>query len=76
MKVGERGQVTIPREIRQRFGIDSQTKVEFAVGRGTIVLRKQSKKLNLAKQRGVCKDRLKELGYSSVDDYMESVRGR
>jgi len=31
MRVGERGQVTIPKEIRERFGFGPDTEVEFVV---------------------------------------------
>ena len=76
MKVGERGQVTIPKEIRVRFGIGADTEVEFQVLENNIVLKKAPKKLNLAKWKGRCRDSFGELGYSSVDEYMEDVRGR
>ncbi|MBV8708969.1 MAG: AbrB/MazE/SpoVT family DNA-binding domain-containing protein [Acidobacteriaceae bacterium] len=54
MKIGERGQITIPKEIRDQF---------------------ERKKLNLAKWRGKCARSLAELGYSSVDQFIEDVRG-
>jgi bifunctional DNA-binding transcriptional regulator/antitoxin component of YhaV-PrlF toxin-antitoxin module len=56
MKVGERGQVTIPQN-RDRFGIGPETEVEFsAVGR--------------------CARSFKKLGYSSVEQFIEDIRGR
>jgi AbrB family looped-hinge helix DNA binding protein len=76
MKVGERGQVTIPKEIRDRFGIGPETDVEFSIVEGAIVLRKTRKKLDLAKWKGRCARSFKELGYSSVDKYIEDIRGR
>jgi len=76
MKVGERGQVTIPKGIRERFGIGPETEVEFKIQRNTIVLKKTPKKLNLAKWKGRCGESFKELGYASVDKYIEDVRGR
>ena len=76
MKVGERGQVTIPKEIRERFGIGADTEVEFQVLENNIVLKKAPKKLNLAKWKGRCRDCFGELGYTSVDEFMEDVRGR
>jgi AbrB family looped-hinge helix DNA binding protein len=39
MKIGERGQVTIPKEIRERFGLGPETEVEFRVIGGSIVPR-------------------------------------
>jgi AbrB family looped-hinge helix DNA binding protein len=76
MKVGERGQVTIPKQIRERFGIGPETDVEFRVSRNTIVLEKKPKKLNLAKWKGHCRAGFAELGSASVDKFIEDLRGR
>jgi AbrB family looped-hinge helix DNA binding protein len=76
MKVGERGQVTIPKEIRNRFGIGPDTEVEFGVVESQIVLRKKPRKLNLKKWKGKCKDSFAELGIPSVDKFIEDIRGR
>jgi len=76
MKVGERGQVTIPKEIRNRFGISPETEVEFNIVENSIVLRKKPKKLNLKKWKGRCKESFAKLGYSSVDKFIEDIRGR
>jgi AbrB family looped-hinge helix DNA binding protein len=71
MKIGERGQVTIPKDIREQFGLGPETEVEFRVVGGSIVLKKAPKKLNLAKWRGRCGDAFAKLGYSSVDKFIE-----
>ena len=76
MKVGERGQVTIPKEIRERFGIGPETEVEFHIVKGAIVLRKTPKRLNLEKWKGRCRESFRKLGYTSVDEYVDDVRGR
>ena len=76
MKVGERGQVTIPREIRERFGIKPHGEVRFEVVDGQIVLMKAAGKSSIAKWRGRCKDSLSTLGYGSIDKYIHDVRGR
>ena len=39
MKIGERGRVTIPKEIRTRFGLGPETEVEFELQSGSIVLK-------------------------------------
>jgi AbrB family looped-hinge helix DNA binding protein len=65
MKVGKLGQITIPKEIRNQFGLAPETEVEFHVVAGAI-----------AKWRGYCADSFKELGYSSVDRFIEDIRGR
>ena len=76
MKVGERGQVTIPQEIRQRFGIGPNTAVEFRVVRGKIVLEKKPRQLNLRKWIGCCKGSLEELGFRTADEFLKDIRGR
>ena len=76
MRVGERGQVTIPKAIRERFGIGPEAEVEFRVVKDSIVLEKKGRKLNLNKWKGRCRRSFAELGYSSVDEFIEDVRGR
>lgn len=76
MRIGERGQVTIPKEIRDQFGLGPETEVEFRVMGGNIVLKKAPKKLNLAKWKGRCGDTFAKSGYSSVDKFIDDVRGR
>ena len=76
MKVGERGQVTIPKEIREKFGIRPNADVHFEVINGAIVLRKTARQSPIAKWRGRCKDSFTKLGYSSVDKFIDDVRGR
>lgn len=76
MKIGERGQVTIPKGIREQFRLGPDTEVEFSVVNGSIVLKKAPRKLNLAKWKGHCGDSFAKLGYRSVDKFIEDVRGR
>ncbi len=76
MKVGERGQVTIPKEIREKFGLGPNAEVEFHVIKGAIVLKKAPKKLQLDKWKGRCKSSFVELGHVSVDRFIDDVRGR
>jgi AbrB family looped-hinge helix DNA binding protein len=76
MKVGERGQVTIPKGIRDRFGIAPGSQVEFRVVHGSLVLRKAPRKLNLDRWNGRCGESLSELGLTSVEAFLEDIRGR
>jgi antitoxin PrlF len=47
MRVGEKGQVTIPKELRDELGIGAGTEVEFELGDdGTIRLRKTDGQLS------------------------------
>ena len=76
MKIGERGQVTIPKTIRDKFGLGPETEVEFIVVDGSIVLKKAPKLLDLAKWKGRARKSFAELGYSSVDEFVDDVRGQ
>jgi len=76
MKIGARGRVTIPKAIRDRFALSPETEVEFRVVKGSIVLKKAPRKLALRKWKGRCKDSFTQLGYSSVDTFLDDVRGR
>ena len=76
MRIGERGRVTIPKEIRDRFGLEPKAEVEFGVVDGSIVLKKAPKKLDLRKWKGRCKDSFADLGYTSVDRFIDDLRGR
>ncbi len=76
MKIGERGQVTIPKPLRERFGLGPETEVEFRVVRNTLVLQKKPRPLELNKWRGHCRRSFEDLGYNSVDKFMDDLRGR
>ncbi len=76
MKVGERGQVTIPKSIRDQFGLGPDSEVEFEVQGGSIILKKAPRTLDLARWKGRCRESFARSGYSSVDEFIEDVRGR
>ena len=76
MTVGERGQITIPKALRERFGLAPGADVEFAVVDDTLVLRKARRKLDLSKWKGYCRESFAELGDQGVDEFIEDVRGR
>lgn len=72
MKIGERGQVTIPQKYRNRFGLSPMTDVEFVEQAGQLVLKKAKKESHpIGKYVGV----LKRRGLRS-DDLVEAMRGR
>lgn len=50
MRITSKGQVTIPIEIRERFGLQPNTEVEFQIQRNTVRLVKANGKR--AQQRG------------------------
>lgn len=73
MKIGERGQVTIPLEYRQRFGLKPTMEVEFVDADGRLVLQKAKgrHRTRVGKVYGV-------LGLENVrtDDLLAQLRGR
>ncbi len=46
MRVSERGQITIPKEIRDQFGFGANTEVEFVVREGRVELVRNQKSTN------------------------------
>ena len=68
--VGERGQVTIPKEIRDRFGIRPGEVVVFEEREGTIVLRKRSIREDVESVSGTL-----DLGGRTTDEIIEEMRG-
>ncbi len=76
MKIGERGQVTIPKKLRERFGLGPRTEVEFAVQSDKLVLRKTAKRLRLDKWIGKGKGSLEKMGYKTADEFIRDIRGR
>lgn len=76
MRIGERGQVTIPKELRDRFGLGPETEVEFRVVKNALVLEKKAKRLDLSRWKGKGRKSFEELGYGSVDDFIDDIRGR
>lgn len=82
MKIGERGQVTIPRDIREQFGLRPDTEVEFRVVKGVLTIEKAPRKLDLQRWKGRCQSSFAELGYaakrgkqSPVEQFIDDVRG-
>jgi AbrB family looped-hinge helix DNA binding protein len=71
MKIGERGQVTIPKELRERFGLLPNMEVEFVADEGGIRIQKsRPRKSAVMDVFGI----LKKPG--KTDAYMEEIRGR
>jgi AbrB family looped-hinge helix DNA binding protein len=62
MKVGERGQVTIPKDIRDQFGRGPETEVEFRLVGGNIVLQKAPQKTESRQMEGPLWRHLREAG--------------
>lgn len=65
--VSEKGQVTIPKEFREKFGIKPGSDVEFKEEDGRLVLEKEGIKFD---------DYEGFLGEKSTDEVMDELRGR
>lgn len=73
MRVGEKGQITIPKHVRERFGLQKDTEVDVIVEDGVIVVRKRTQGVHPVEQvRGIMKLRYA----NTVDEYIEEIRGR
>lgn len=81
MRVTTKGQVTIPKEIRDRLGIEAGSEVEFVVSGDVVTLvaledeeaqRRRAKAINAwaDKVAGMI-----DLGGMTTDEYMEWLRG-
>ena len=80
MKVTERGQITIPKAIRVKYGITANTDIEISDEGGVITVTPkrdlQKFEAALRKWYGTGAKRMKELGFESTDDLIEAMRGR
>lgn len=71
MKIGERGQVTIPKELREKYGFSSNIEVEFVPEDTGIRIQKKTLHVSPVKKVfGI----LKKGG--KTDEYIEEIRGR
>ena len=74
MQVGERGQITIPKSLRDRFGLTHGVDVDVvALPDGVKISKRSSANYRFARMRGYLKDR-RVIGY--IDEYLKESRGR
>ncbi len=70
MKINKRGQVTVPKNLRDTYGLIKGTEVDFIDdGAGIRLVRRAGQ---ISKARGIAHLRVA----GSVDDYIEEVRGK
>ena len=73
MRIGARGQVTIPKTIRHRFGLQPHDEVIFVESRGELILRKRrSPKLEQGFRKWI--GRIGQMP-ESVDEFLDALRG-
>jgi antitoxin PrlF len=68
--VAERGQITLPKEVRDALGLTKGTKLKVDIEGGRIVLRKDVDDA-LSRLRG----RFKLDGFANTDEAMRAIRG-
>lgn len=70
MKVTERGTITLPKKLRERFGITREVEVEAVETAEGILIRKKTRADDpISKWRGALS------GPADVDAYIEEIRG-
>ena len=76
MKISERGQITIPKHLRERFGMNHNVEVEVSPTEQGLLIRKRTVAEHpVDRVYGILgRDALGE--GISVDDYIEEIRGR
>jgi AbrB family looped-hinge helix DNA binding protein len=80
MRVTSKGQVTIPKHLRQRTGIGPGVEVEFAEKGGELVVRKAKRVCRKSGRDEVLEAYFERVGGTlnlgmSTDEYMEFLRG-
>lgn len=68
MQVTQKGQVTIPQHIREKFGFLAQTEVEFVIEGSNVIIRKKQDSSPFRKLRGIVK------GKFTTDEIMALTR--
>ncbi len=80
-KLGERGQVVIPKAMRDSLGLNKNSAIEFELKGRTIMLtpsREQEMRnfdLAMKKYAGSLRKDFLAKGYKSVDEYLDETRG-
>ena len=76
MRISERGQVTIPKRLRERFGMNHNVEVEITpTDKGLLIQKRKDGQHPVDRVYGILgKDALGK--GVSVDDYIREVRGR
>lgn len=80
MKMTERGQITIPKAIREECGFTPNSEVEVSVRDGVVVVapKRDMKDFdsNIKKWRGFLRKQMLAEGYTSTAALMKDIRGR
>jgi AbrB family looped-hinge helix DNA binding protein len=72
--VSEKGQITIPKDLRTKLGLAAGTVIDFSAERGALIGRKKMQAALSSTWRGAGKPFLRKLGLKRTDDYLRLVR--
>lgn len=71
MKISERGQLTIPKKLRDRYGLHKDVEISLVAANNGIVIRKQSRAMHpVDRVFGILSKTI------DTDQYIEELRGR
>ena len=77
MRVSERGQITIPKRLRDRYGMNHNVEVEITPTDEGLLLRKRTDVEHPVDRVSGILDGVEQPGIpSDVDEYIEEIRGR
>ena len=72
MRISERGQITIPKKMRERFGLNHNVEVELTPTEGGLLIHKRAAARHpVERVYGIL-----DSGSKDTDDYVEEIRGR
>ncbi len=76
MRISKRGQITIPKHLRERFGMNHNVEVEITpTERGLLIKKRTTAEHPIDRVYGILDEDALGEGVS-VDDYIEEIRGR
>ena len=71
MRISERGQITIPKKLRDRFGLNHNVEVEISpTVDGLLIQKRAAAKHPVDRVSGILQDSF------DIDAYIEEIRGR
>ena len=72
MRISERGQITIPKRLRERFGMNHNVEVEITATEQGLLIQKRAAALHPVDRVAGILDGMDV----DIDEYIEEVRGR
>jgi len=80
MRMTERGQITIPKAIRDRCGFTPNIEVEVKLRDGVVIVEPKFDEggfdAAVKKWHGSGRKRIRQLGFKSSDEFSKAIRGR